>query len=227
MPVEIRVPQLGESVLEAVVARWLKQAGEPVAIGDPLVELETEKVNQEIYADQAGVLGAVLKEAGETVGVGELIGSLDVSGAPANAPASGAAAKVAASAKVPAPAAPAQTWPAESAAPVTPVARRLAGETGIDLAGVQGTGPGGGSPKVMSRPRSIAAPRLARMWSPRRRPLLQVWSEYRRRPPRSPARSQLLESSASACRGGARLSRAGWWRLSRRRQCSLPSTKWT
>ncbi|MEX2431519.1 MAG: biotin/lipoyl-containing protein [Dehalococcoidia bacterium] len=61
MPVEIRVPQMGESIVEATVGRWLKQEGEAVSPGEPVVELETEKVNTEVPAQQAGVLQRVLK----------------------------------------------------------------------------------------------------------------------------------------------------------------------
>ncbi|MEJ5253388.1 MAG: biotin/lipoyl-containing protein, partial [Armatimonadota bacterium] len=71
MPIEIRVPVLAESVLEATVGRWLKKEGEPVATGEPVVELETDKVNAEVPADQAGVLQRILKQEGETVRPGD------------------------------------------------------------------------------------------------------------------------------------------------------------
>src|SRR5204862_5796245 len=71
MAVEIRVPQLGESVVEATIGRWLKQEGDAVAAGDVLVELETDKINVEVPSEQAGVLQRILHQAGETVGVNE------------------------------------------------------------------------------------------------------------------------------------------------------------
>jgi 2-oxoglutarate dehydrogenase E2 component (dihydrolipoamide succinyltransferase) len=76
MAVEIKVPDMGESVIEATVARWMKQEGEPVAAGEALVELETDKVNLEVSAQQAGVLEKILKPAGETVGVGEILATV-------------------------------------------------------------------------------------------------------------------------------------------------------
>ena len=76
MPVEIHVPELGESVAEATVGRWLKSEGEHVAAGEPLVELETDKINFEVEAEQDGVLEIIVKGEGEDVGVGEVIGTI-------------------------------------------------------------------------------------------------------------------------------------------------------
>ena len=86
MAVEIHVPELGESVADATVGRWLKQEGEAVKSGDPLVELETDKINFEVEAEQDGVLESIAKGEGETVNVGEVIGTIgegDGSEAPA------------------------------------------------------------------------------------------------------------------------------------------------
>ncbi|MDQ2672594.1 MAG: hypothetical protein M3Y38_07220 [Actinomycetota bacterium] len=74
MAAEIHVPELGESVADATVGRWLKQEGEAVKSGDPLVELETDKINFEVEAEQDGVLQSISKDEGETVNVGEVIG---------------------------------------------------------------------------------------------------------------------------------------------------------
>jgi 2-oxoglutarate dehydrogenase E2 component (dihydrolipoamide succinyltransferase) len=74
--VEIHVPELGESVADATVGRWLKQEGEPVKSGEALVELETDKINFEVEAEQDGVLESISKDEGETVGVGEVIGTI-------------------------------------------------------------------------------------------------------------------------------------------------------
>ncbi len=71
---EITVPELGESIMGATVGTWLKQAGDSVAIGDPLVELETEKVNMEIAANASGTLASILKAEGETVAIGDVLG---------------------------------------------------------------------------------------------------------------------------------------------------------
>src|SRR5213083_1393730 len=73
MPVEVRVPALGESVLEATVGRWLKSEGDAVAAGDPLVELETEKVAVEVTADGDGVLERITHREGDTVHVGDVL----------------------------------------------------------------------------------------------------------------------------------------------------------
>ena len=76
-PMEIVVPQLGESVIEARVARWLKKDGEPVTPGEPLVELETDKIDLEVGADPAGVLSRIVGKDGDDVKVGELLGVMD------------------------------------------------------------------------------------------------------------------------------------------------------
>ena len=91
MATNIVVPELGESVVEARVAKWLKKPGDSVVAGDALVELETEKVDLEVSADRAGVLGAIKHEAGADVKVGEVLATLEEaasgSGADAQAPA--------------------------------------------------------------------------------------------------------------------------------------------
>ncbi|MDQ4001693.1 MAG: 2-oxoglutarate dehydrogenase complex dihydrolipoyllysine-residue succinyltransferase [Actinomycetota bacterium] len=76
MPVEIHVPELGESVAEATVGKWLKSEGEQVKSGEPLVEIETDKINFEVEAEQDGVLENIAKGEGEDVGVGEVIGTI-------------------------------------------------------------------------------------------------------------------------------------------------------
>ena len=76
MAVEIRVPALGESIVEATVGKWLKQVGDTVAAGEALVDLETDKVNVEVAAEQGGVLEQIVKGEGQNVGVGEVIGTI-------------------------------------------------------------------------------------------------------------------------------------------------------
>ena len=73
MATEIKVPPLGESIVEATVGRWLKREGEEVAEGEPVVELETEKVNMEVTANGSGVLGEIVKAEGETVNIGDML----------------------------------------------------------------------------------------------------------------------------------------------------------
>jgi len=74
MAIEIRVPALGESIVDAVIAAWLKVEGDEVKQGEALVELETDKVNVEVNAEQSGVLQKILKQTGEVVAVGEVLG---------------------------------------------------------------------------------------------------------------------------------------------------------
>src|ERR687890_1572724 len=73
---EIQVPELGESVADATVGRWLKQEGDAVKSGEALVELETDKINFEVEAEQDGVLQSISKGEGESVNVGETIGTI-------------------------------------------------------------------------------------------------------------------------------------------------------
>src|SRR5450631_842352 len=74
--VDIRVPTLGESVTEATIGKWVKQPGEAVAVDEPLVELETDKVTIEVPAPAAGVLSEINAKDGETVGVGAVLGQI-------------------------------------------------------------------------------------------------------------------------------------------------------
>ena len=76
MATEIRVPALGESIAEATVGKWFKQAGDVVAADEPLVELETEKVTVEVPAPTSGVLSAIMVKEGDTVAVGSVLGAI-------------------------------------------------------------------------------------------------------------------------------------------------------
>jgi len=165
--IAIKVPPLGESIVEATISRWAKQPGDPVAAGDTLVELETDKVTVEVPALRAGVLRTHARREGDVVVVDELLGELDESAPPAAVAAPPAAPATVASAPVaPAPVAPAAVAPAPAATPAravraSPSAQRVATAAGIDLAAVAGTGRGG----VISKPdvlehlaRSQAAP---------------------------------------------------------------------
>src|SRR5438477_5523326 len=139
---EIRVPTLGESVTEATIGRWFKKAGDAVAVDEPLVELETDKVTIEVPAPSAGVLGEIAAKDGDTVAVGALLGMItDGAAAPAAKPAAAAPAKPAA-APAPAPAAAApKAVPAD--APLAPSVRKLSAESGIDATTVPGSGKDG------------------------------------------------------------------------------------
>ena len=132
MAVEIKVPTLGESVTEATVAKWFKQAGEAVAADEPLVELETDKVTVEVPAPSAGTIAEIKAPAGTTVNVGALLGTIAPGAAPAKAAAKPAAAVAAAK---PAPA------PASAAAPAKepgPAARKMMAESGVTPASGSG-----------------------------------------------------------------------------------------
>ncbi|PBB66850.1 dihydrolipoyllysine-residue succinyltransferase [Mesorhizobium sp. WSM4312] len=85
MATEIRVPTLGESVTEATIGKWFKKVGDAIAVDEPLVELETDKVTVEVPAAAAGTLGEIVAKEGETVGVGALLGSISAGGATAPA----------------------------------------------------------------------------------------------------------------------------------------------
>jgi len=142
----IVVPELGESVVEARVAKWLKRAGDRVSAGDALVELETEKIDLEVSADRAGILQTIAHQEGADVKVGEVLAVLDDS-AGAAAPAEAAPAALVAPA---APVAPAPNAPAAPIAPAaphvediraTPTARNVARAHDVRLEAVQPTGP--------------------------------------------------------------------------------------
>ncbi len=159
MPVEIHVPELGESVTDATVGRWLKSEGDRVTAGEPVVELETDKINFEVEAEQDGVLVSIAKGEGETVGVGEVIGTLGDGAAPEDTEPERAEEPEAEQLQATEPkvAPEAQETEAERAeiqetanghreeegVRASPSVRRLAREYDIDLARVAGSGSGG------------------------------------------------------------------------------------
>ncbi len=146
---EIRVPTLGESVTEATIGKWFKKAGDVVAVDEPLVELETDKVTIEVPAPAAGVLTDVAVKDGDTVAVGALLGAIkEGAGAAATkSPAKSAeAAPQAAPPPPPKPAPAAAPAPAKAASaemPLAPSVRRIAAETGVDPSALPGTGKDG------------------------------------------------------------------------------------
>jgi 2-oxoglutarate dehydrogenase E2 component (dihydrolipoamide succinyltransferase) len=155
MPIEIKVPALGESITEALVASWLKPVGARVEVDEPLVELETDKITVEVPAPAAGVLSRQGAEEGATVNIGDVIGLIDEAAAGADAPAEAEATekkpeatekKPEATEKKPAASeeeaeAPAQASP--SVTPAMPSARAEARRSGVDLGTVEGSGRGG------------------------------------------------------------------------------------
>ena len=158
--IDVIMPQMGESIVEGTLTKWLKKPGESVERDEPLFEISTDKVDTEIPSPVAGTLGEILVQEGTTVGINTVVGRInDGAGAPA------AAAPVAAPPPVakpaaPAPAAPspaapgpvpapvavtveASAMPDETAGPLSPLVRKMARENGIDLSQVRGTGAGG------------------------------------------------------------------------------------
>jgi 2-oxoglutarate dehydrogenase E2 component (dihydrolipoamide succinyltransferase) len=136
MATEIKVPTLGESVTEATVARWLKKIGESVAVDDPLVELETDKVTLEVNAAASGVLTQIAADEGANVEVGGVLGYIDGAGAQA----------AAAPAKPAAPPAPAAIPAPVAASDLDrsgPAVKKLVAESGVDAAGIAATGKDG------------------------------------------------------------------------------------
>ena len=152
--ISIKVPPLGESIVEATVSRWLRKKGDAVKSGDTIVELETDKITVEVPAPRGGVIASTAAAEGDVVKVDQLLGELDETAAPA---AEAAAPPAPSAGTAPAPAAPAQAKEAPPAAPApaaaaepksSPAARRAADEAGIAIGDVSGTGRGG----VVSKP---------------------------------------------------------------------------
>src|SRR6188768_2528573 len=129
MPANIVVPEVGESIVDARVAKWLRKEGETVAVGDPLVELETDKIDLEVAAPQAGVLSRIDRKDGDDVKVGEVLGMIEdavtEAGPRAAAPASPDKA-----------AAPAAKTAVAEKTRATPTARKAAQEREVDLSRV-------------------------------------------------------------------------------------------
>ncbi|MEO6210163.1 MAG: 2-oxoglutarate dehydrogenase complex dihydrolipoyllysine-residue succinyltransferase [Gemmatimonadaceae bacterium] len=158
--ISIKVPPLGESIVEATIARWLKKEGDAVAQNESLVELETDKITVEVPAFKAGVLTKQLKKEGDVVQVGEEIGAIEEGATTAAV----AAAPVKTEATAPESEPPSATPSARSSAPAktSPAVRRIAAEEGIDPAKVAASGPGGRVTKgdmlaAAAAPKSAAA----------------------------------------------------------------------
>ena len=150
MIVEVKVPQLSESVSEATLLDWHKKEGEPVKRDENLIDIETDKVVLELPAPADGVLVKILRQTKDAVGSGEVIAQIDTEGK-----AAGVAAKPAT------PAQPAPTPQQKTPPPVMPAAQKIAAERGIDTSNVQGTGRDGRVTKgdvLQARPASPVVP---------------------------------------------------------------------
>src|SRR5271154_4478104 len=165
MAVDIVMPQMGESIFEGTITKWLKKPGDKVERDEPLFEISTDKVDAEIPSPSAGVLKEIKVGEGKTVPIQTVVGVIDAAGDGAGAAKAAAPAKAAEPAKAtapapaakpavappPAPAAkPAVAAPAASAPTkdgqrihTSPLVRRMAKEHGVDLSAVPGTGAGG------------------------------------------------------------------------------------
>ena len=149
---EIRVPALGESVTEATIGKWFKKPGEAVAVDEPLVELETDKVTIEVPAPAAGVLADIAAKDGDTVAVGAVLGQIKegAAGATKSSTVAAPSAPPPSPSQSAPPAAPPTAAPKPalatakpSDAPLAPSVRRLATESGVDAASVAGSGKDG------------------------------------------------------------------------------------
>ena len=152
--IDVVMPQMGVSVSEGTITKWLKQQGEQVEADEPLLEISTDKVDTEVPSPGSGVLTEILVQEGQTVEVGTKLAVIGGDGAQAQAPPPpepattepAAEAAAASTPETPAPAAPAQPEPAHSANGktfVSPVVAKIASEHGVDPSHVQGTGRGG------------------------------------------------------------------------------------
>ena len=161
---QIKVPPLGESIVEATVSKWHKKEGDAVAIGETIVELDTDKITVEVPAQKAGVIAKRTKNEGDVVKVDEVIGELDDAAAGAAARDAGGGRRDAENQEAVSGKRDAVTAPTPAVAAIatssqpeivksSPAARRVADERGIDIASVSGTGRGG----VVSKPDVLAA----------------------------------------------------------------------
>ena len=137
MSTEIHMPQLGESVVEGTISRWLKQPGERVEKYEALLEVTTDKVDTEVPAPEAGIISAILVAEGATVRVGTPIARLDSDGADATPRAATEAARIQAADPSE------QAVASQQTGFISPVVARIAAEHGVELRGVSGSGTGG------------------------------------------------------------------------------------
>ena len=198
MPVTIVVPQLGESVVEGTIGKWLKKVGDPIAKDEPIVEIITDKINIELPSPSAGTLGSIAVPEGQVAQVGDPLGQILAAGESASAAAppapkpAAAAPQPAPQAAAPAPQAPAPSRPAPAPAPayatavaappstdgqrLSPAVRKLAKEHQVDTAQIHGSGMGGRVTRedvlthLEARKVAASAPSMAPAASPGRAP---------------------------------------------------------
>jgi 2-oxoglutarate dehydrogenase E2 component (dihydrolipoamide succinyltransferase) len=168
MSIEVRVPDLGESINEVEVSGWLKQPGDPVAVDEPLIELESDKATVEVPSPAAGVVGEIVAEVGAVLKIGDLLLTLEEGAA---APARDAE---------PTPAAPAEKR-------IMPAAKRVMEERGVAADQVNGTGPGG---RVLKEDVPAAAPAPVKTALP---PSADPGARVERRKRMSPIRRRIAE----------------------------------
>jgi pyruvate dehydrogenase E2 component (dihydrolipoamide acetyltransferase) len=209
---DVVMPQMGESIVEGTLTKWLKKVGDRVERDEPLFEISTDKVDSEIPAPSAGVLSEVLVEEGKTVAINTVVARISADGgaqpatpakpaAEAPAPAPAPADKPAAPA--PAPAAPAApTGQPADTGPLSPLVRKMARENNIDLRQVKGTGMGGRITRqdleayIAARaaaPAAAAAPPPASALVPTEAPLARVGPPRTRVEPMSTMRQRIAE----------------------------------
>jgi 2-oxoglutarate dehydrogenase E2 component (dihydrolipoamide succinyltransferase) len=204
MPLEVKIPPMGESISSGILAKWHVKNGEAVKKDQPLFELETDKITSEGTADAAGTI-TLKVEAGAEVKIGEVVASIETGGAvpaPQAAPAPAAA-------RPPAPVEPAAKAPAAPAAVQSPAVRRLAGETGVNPAEVAGTGKAGRVTKAdmlsaAERPAPALAPAQAAQPAAAPQPPAQAGERQTRRK-LSPLRQRIAERLVSAQHAAALL----------------------
>lgn len=205
MPVKIVVPELGESVLEATVGRWRKREGDAVSPGEVVVDLETDKVDLEVGAEQQGVLAKIERKEGEDVRIGDVLGVIE-EGQAAAQPANGASPakqpelkpRELQSAAQPAPSAPATPPPGATGGLTaeqvsTPSARRLAREQGLNLAGISAAG--AATRLTRDEVREMGPPRPAVGPGPASPPAQAAPAAIRAREPRLAGREERVRMS--------------------------------
>ncbi len=232
MRVDVVMPQMGESIAEGTITRWIKKLGEKVQRDEPLFEISTDKVDAEIPAPAAGTLVEVRNREGETVPVNQIVAIIDTEGGavaaekPAAASAPSPAPAAAEPARKPAPAAPPRAAPAPPASAhgalataegpsafVSPVVRRIAAEHGVDAAQVPGTGAGGRVTKKdildfigsgAARPAAAAAPAAGARPTVPRQPGAPTFAAGRvERVAMSPMRKKIAEHMVESKRTSA------------------------
>ena len=183
MPVDVILPELGESVTDAILVEWLKSDGEAVAVDEPLAVIETDKADVELPAPSAGVLHT-LKADGDTIEVGETIATIDEDG------------EVVTKAPVP-----------EEADGLSPAVRRLVTEHDLDPAAITGTGKGGRLTKedVLAYLDTMADPPVSEPEAPAPPPAPAASSDGERREPMSQIRTRIAERLVSAQQTAAML----------------------